>query len=346
MNIQHRIIAATLLLLLAACTDGRSPLVVQEASNLPNTGPLLQVANVQFGGQNTAVNQMQVAYGSLFLTGTPFVFARWDITASPESPHQTFAASDNVSAFSPDPPFGGWIVSEFGAGAMGIFGNFALTSGSFGASVIQVGPSVQTAQEVARYPMLGANGDQAADVSFEFKAAVPIPSSPYIYGFTEQDGVYLLNASNPANISRIPLNLPNSVILPYSNNGPVCCATGAALLGNKIFLGMRSQLWVITVSQATATNGVPFTLGRVASLPGAMASLNPVGVFATNRYVYIHHELIPGSNGARPGIYVFDQNFNQVNFFPIQPLSFAVSPDDVHVYSNEDDLSVKIYRLQ
>ncbi len=329
----HRIALLALALLVSACTEplGSQGLTQSGASNLP-AGPLIQVSAVQFGGQNTAAQQMQVSNGTLYLTGTPFMFAEWNISTDPENPIETFAATNNVLAFSPDPPFGGWVVTEFGAGALSIFGNFALTSGSYGSSVIEIGPSAQQAQEIARYPMLDANGDQPADVSFAFTAAVGIPGSNAMFGFTQQDGAYLINVSNPTGLNQARVSLT-----PYSGSGPTCCAVGATFFNSMIYLAMRSGVWPLTVS----TSGV---LSRT-TVPGLISTLQPVNIFATSRYIYVHHEPTSNGNTSSPaGIYVFDAYGNTVSYFPIQPLAFAVSPDDSHIYSNEDDVSVKIYR--
>ncbi len=340
MKKQHSFLFLALLIALSACTDARPPRVFKQDGYLPDTGPLIQVANVQFGGGTTSVYAMASAYGSLFVTGKPFWFARWDITADPENPHSTYAAyPDHLNTFSP--AYGGWVVDQFGASAIGVFGNFALTSGSFGASLLQIGPSAQNAQEVVRLPPPDKSG-QGADPSWEFKSIAAIPNTPYVFGFTEQDGAYKIDASNPQYLSR-------SYLAPYSRDAnnmpiPVCCNTGAAVLAGKMFMAMRNRLIVLNISPSS--DFTPYPTQNQPPVPQIMQQMQPVGVFATSRYLYVHHQPTSANTGQRPGIYVFDQNLNQVTYFPIQPFVFAISQDDSHVYSNEDDKGVKIYRFR
>jgi len=276
---------------------------------------------------------MQIVNGSLFVTGVPFMFARWDLTADPENPMQIYAASDNVLQFSPDPPFGGWVESALGAGALGIFGNFAVTSGNVGASIIQVGPQVQVSTEVNRYPAVNSPPDAAYQYKAIIEAPIIGPQGPAIYGFTQQDGAVRLapglNPNGQPTLTPVLLN-------PYSPGGPVCCAVGATVFQNQLFLAMRTQVWTFSFDQGANLNRT-----------GTMAQINPVAIYSTPNFLYIEHQ--PTSNGnqsMQAGVYVFDRNQNNVNYFPIAPLSFAVSPDDSHFYSNEDDMSVKIYRIQ
>jgi hypothetical protein len=42
---------------------------------------------------------------------------------------------------------------------------------------------------------------------------------------------------------------------------------------------------------------------------------------------------------------VFDSNLNEVAFLEADPKVFAVSPDDSHLYANNDDTSVRVYQI-
>lgn len=289
---------------------------------------MTEVADVVFQGVDTSVVQMAVKGNSLFLTGYPFLFSRWDIGSEPENPRLLAAASRDITLFSPDPPFGGWTVNFFGMGGLSVLGSFAFSSGGAGLSVINVGNTANPV-EVQRYPRLTAQGEQIQDLAFVYKAIVPHPNgSGILYGFSETDKVYTLGVQGNGAVNIVST-------AAYSPSGPVCCVEGATAFAGKIFVAMRSFLWRLEPS------------GNGLRSLGTVADFNPVNVVSTQRYLYIQHRPTSTSGSSKQaGIYIYDLSGNYVNYLPLEPLVFAVHPNDTHIYANLDDLSVKIYRIQ
>lgn len=322
------ILLALVALALTACTDKRVKAPTRrENTYVPGVSGPQEVADVTFKGQQTSVLSMTVQGNSLFLTGYPFGFSRWDIGAEPENPQLLGAASDRIDMFSPDPPFGGWTVNYFGMGGLAVMGSFAYSSGLAGMSVINIGQSAFPV-EAERYPRPTAQGDQPQDVAFVYETIVPHPGGqPILYGFSKSDRVYTLAVSGQ--------NAQVVSHMPYSSSGSVCCATGAAAFGGRIFVAMRSFLWSLTPS------------GNTLQSTATITQLNPVNVVSTTRFMYVHHRPTSGGfSGLQAGIYVYDRAGQNVNFLPMDPLTFAVHPNDTHIYANMDDLSVRIFRVQ
>ncbi len=323
---------SAILLVLAtavACTDGRpSREQVQLFTNIvPPATTLVAAADVKFGGKNTDSLQMTIKGNSLFLTGRPFGFSRWEIGSAPESPSLTFAASDQIEAFS---PMGKWVVDWYTSGALAIVGQIAFTSGTVGTSVINMTETTKP-REVQRYPALDPNSDQVpSDEAFVYAAMVPHPTKPLLYGFRRQDYVYTVDLSQ----GKMNLQAKDAYGEPGES---VCCVLGATAFQNKVYVAFRDRL-------------VFFDIGSDGRLTNAKESLElaAVNVQATPRYLYVQHEPSSAGTSQRPsGIYVFDANGENVAFFKAgNPRRFAVSPDDSHFYSNADGQSVKIFRIQ
>jgi hypothetical protein len=307
----------------------QSAVPLNPQSNITQSG-LVYAASVQFNNQQTTALKMQMIGGSLYMTGYPFGFARWETSQNPESPTLTFAASDNIQTFS---PMGQWVVDRYASGALGIDGQLALMSGSFGLSVVSL---YQTQQpiEVARYPgvqpgQTGASSDEA----FIYTAIVPHPTLPQIfYGFRQEDFVYTVE------IQQNGLSLVNKTA--YSGNGQVvCCVVGGTSFGNGVYVAFKDALAIFSAgSDGTLQN------------PQVFNQLQVTGIAATQRYIYVQHSPTYGLSQGQQyprGLYVFDQNGNNVAFFPNSNdfISFAVGPDDAHLYANIDNNSVQIYRM-
>lgn len=324
-----RLVVVGLLLsvLLGACTDRRpKPQTTRSSTVNSNTGPLEEIAAVYYDDQDTTVVSMATSGNSLFLTGYPFIFSRWDIGAEPENPKLLASAKKDIFNFSPDPPFGGWTVDYFGIGGLAVRNGFAYSSGKAGTSVINVANS-NFLQEVGRYPGLTSKGEQPQDVAFMYKAIVPHPTdSSILFGFSESDKVYTLGTNGRQ------LALQGAV--PYQAGSNVCCVEAATSFNGSIYVAMRSYLWRL---QANGTS--------LQSL-GKNNKLQPVNVVSTQRFLYVHHRPVAGSfSGLDAGIYVFDISGRLVQYFPLDPLIFTVHPSDAYLYANVDDLSVKIYRI-
>lgn len=310
--------------MLPGCTDRRAPKITPREVQYAPQQILQNVAEVQFQESDTITLNMVTSGGSIYLTGRPFGFAKWDVSADPENPHLTFSASDRIDQFSPDPPFGGWVVDYFASGAIGLFQNFAFTSGTAGLSVIDMRNS-NFPVEVERYP----RGDNAQDIAYVYKAIVRHPTRPLLYGFSEQDYLYTLDVSAA----------PQARLLTkgaYSNAGPVCCVHGATVMNDKVYVAMRSRLRVFSFA---ADGSLAFVSDSTL--------LNPVNVVSTSRFLYVQHSPVGSGYNRKPaGIYVFTPAGEQVAYLPVNPLVFAVSPQDSHLYTNEDDVTVQIYRIR
>jgi len=325
------LVMAALSLLAVSCTDNRPPKPILRApsreSVINTTQAVSLVADVRFRELSTSILNMVVKGGALYLTGRPFGYSRWDVSADPENPILTTAASDRIDQFSPDPPFGAWVVDYYASGGIGIFGQYVLTSGTAGTSVINQA-SAANPVEAARFPGLN-KGQPTFDPQFAYTAMVAHPRLPIIYGFSQQEYLYTLNASALPNLQVVSRS-------PYApNGGTVCCAESATVFGGRLFVAMRSRLWI-------------YDFGNDGSLQNGleMTDLQAVNVASTDRFLYVHHRATVNSTRAlQTGIYVFDLNGAYVAYLPLNPLVFAVSPADTDIYANDDDTTVNIYRI-
>jgi hypothetical protein len=314
--------------LFSGCTEKKSEKKL--ASLRPRRMPaqvLAPVSEVMFDGQEMVALQMTQKAGALYLTGRPFGFSRWDITANPEAPHMTFAASDNILGFVPN---GKWIVDYFAGGALGILGPYAYMSGAVGMSAVDIGQT-ETPVERGRYPAQDPNSDDItkdAEGAYAYRAIAANPTVPVFYGFREQDYVYTLSANGPK------VQIVNKEAYGQTN---VCCVNGATVFKNKLFVAFTSSIWMFEMESN----------GRL-SEPTIIDKLQAYDVQASDNYLYVHHQPTYASSSAAlnpPGVYVFDETGEQKAFLPISPQRFAVSPSDSHLYANEENTSIRIYGM-
>jgi len=114
---------------------------------------------------------------------------------------------------------------------------------------------------------------------------------------------------------------------------------------------LQGKVYVAACDGVKILNG---DLSQGGGVIGTDSRLNPIQVVATKNYLYVHHQP-RGSGGlgwssnsnlnVPAGIYVLDANLNQVNYIGVEPISFAVSPDNQYLYANEDDSDVGAYRI-
>jgi hypothetical protein len=109
----------------------------------------------------------------------------------------------------------------------------------------------------------------------------------------------------------------------------VCCVVGGTSFNNNIYIAFKDAMAI-------------FTAGSDGSLqnPQIFNSLQVTGVASTAKYIYVQHSPTYGLTSGQQyprGIYVFDQNGNNVAFFP--------NSTDAHLYGNLDNNSVQIYRM-
>jgi len=328
---------SVMVLLQTGCTDRRQPKRFPVSIQRHEPEILSAIADVQFDGQQTITHQMLVVGNDLLMTGRPFGFAKWNIGANPENPHLTFAVSDQIDQFSPHepidnrPPLGSWVQDWYASGALGVFRHYAFLSGSAGMSVVDMSDT-HTPREMRRYPPVRADGQVERDEAFVLRAIVPHPTQRLLYAFREQDFLEIFNvASLPA------VSIQGKI--PYGSDGQnVCCVDGAVIFDGMMVVAMRSRLWMFDVE----SNG---GLSNARSYD----RLQAVNITATSRFLYVQHKpnyASPQGSGNPEGIYVIDQSGRSVAFLNISPIKFAVSQDDSHLYANNNDTAVRIYRIQ
>jgi len=307
-----------------ACTDKRKPPPVEnQAINLP-TG-LDLVSTVQFNGQPSQAYQMKSHEGSLYVTGTSFGFSRWDISSDPENPSLTFAMSDNIVDFTQNFLFGAWNLDWVATEALEVFDGYALTSGVSGMSVINISNTSRPV-EVLRFPNQ-SGVSPGSDERYIYQAIVKHPTASKVYGFREQDSLYVLGS--------VLQGFPILQTLPYVNGRNVCCVEAAAFFNDKLYVAMRSRLWVFNLDAS----------GNITSVH-QIDDLQAVNVVATQNYLFVHHE--PTSSNFTPlaaGVYVFDSTGTPVKHLRIRPFTFAINEAETHFYSNTNDIGVDIHRI-
>lgn len=326
-----RVLSILVIAALTACTDGRLARrsIEMLSTTPPPTNSLALVISYQFEGTPTDSYQMLMKGNSLFLTGEPFRFSRWDIGSDPARPFLTFAASRNLGTFS---PMGFWRSDWYGSGAMAIYGQTAILSGSVGSSVISLADT-NNPREVQRYPAIVPGAVTVpSDPAYVYTALVPHPSKPILYGFRQQDYMYLIDVSQGT--------LKLSQRYAYGNAGEtVCCAMAATILQNKVYVAFRDRLLVYNITDS-----------GVLDTPQEATQLNAVNVVSSANRLYVQHDptTAPSSGSSYPaGIYVFDANGTSIGFFAAgNPRKFAVTSDDRYLYANMDGNSVKIFRIQ
>jgi hypothetical protein len=318
---------SSLVLGVVACTDGRLPRqtvqLLSTASPFPNS--LVPAASVQVNSSPTDSFQMVMKGSSLFLTGQSFGFSRWETGPDPENPLLTFASSVN--------PAGAWRPDWYASGGLAIYGQTAVMSGTVGASVVSLAQTTLPI-EVQRYPapIPGSVQVPTAD-AYIYSALVSHPTKPILYGFRRQGAFYTIDLSQ----GYLKLSDPK----PYGNAGEsVCCALGAAVFQNKVYVAFRDRLLIYSIADD----------GSLVVPPQESTDLNATNVVASANRLYVQHEptrAVSAGSSSPSGIYVFDANRNNIAYFAAgNPRRFTVSGDDRFLYTNLDGISVKIYRIQ
>jgi len=88
--------------------------------------------------------------------------------------------------------------------------------------------------------------------------------------------------------------------------------------------------------------------GSIAS-SDEFTEMQAADVAVTPGFLYVMHDPDPGiPSGYGPGIYVFDVDFRNVAYFQMDPVPyvFAVNQENTHIYANDNDTVVRIYRIQ
>ncbi len=331
-------LALIFILALSACTDNRTPLRTQGsrlsravAQTLTKVGDLRGTA-ANGSAVDISTYQMFGKGSNIFLTGAgngapALGFSRWNITADQERPSVVFSVAEQIDSFT-EKTTKNWSPSYYAAGALSIVGSWAYMSGSAGMSVVDM--SDIHPKEAVRFPA-SPNIEINRDENFVYKAIVAHPTLPLLYGFREQDYQYNLSASG-ANVKILGK-------VPYAGtNETVCCVTGATVFQNQVYVAFTHALWIYKFGPQ----------GQLTDL-SIDDNFQAAGIASTNDKLYVLHQpaKAPKAGGENnpAGIYVFDLNGGQVAYLPIQPSTFAVSPDNSHIYANMDETSVSIYRI-
>ncbi len=315
------------------CTDRRAPKGVPvnlSATSGTNTSSLKQVADVKFQNNDTQVTNMVSSGGSLYMIGRPFGFSRWDISADPETPSLTFAASDQIDTFAPN---GKWVVDWYASGGLGILGRYALMSGTAGLSIIDISETNHPVEALRQPPVAATDQKVSSDSAFQYRAIVASPYGSTVFGFREQDYVYTLSLSG----SGVKLQSKDA----YGGDGAtVCCVKSATVFNGKVFVAFGSRLvWFDIDGSGQLSN------------PGEFDQLQAANVASTGQYLYVQHAPTYGQQAGLKnprGYYVFDANGNNVDYIADNnnPRQFQVSQGDSHIYMNNTDTSITIYRIE
>ncbi|MFM8268782.1 MAG: hypothetical protein ACKN9V_01225 [Pseudomonadota bacterium] len=172
--------------------------------------------------------------------------------------------------------------------------------------------------------------NEAAKDQFRWNSMVYVPNLNQIWGFRGN----VMARLNIGTLSSDPR--PQIQPLPINTSCGGVEKQSSAIFQGKVFVAACSQVLVLDPNTGSATGNFPF-------------QINPVQVVATANRLYVHHQPVSSwgqvSGSALAGVYVFDANLNYINYIDIQPISFAISPNDQIIYANEDNSSVNVYRI-
>ncbi len=344
-HLVKQLVIFILLLFTISCTDERK-LKNQIITVQPPPRTDMQFVKDFFPIQNAEniVYQIKAEDNSLYLTGKPFGFARYNIISDPESPDKgkVFIASEQMSTFVMHKPEPGrsnefsqpaWTVDFFASGALGILKNIAFLSGTRGLSIVDISET-NYPREIKRFPRQNEDLDYfnwVIDEAYNYKAIISHPSKLLLYAFREQDYVYTLAIGGPNGLSFLRKD-------SYLPNSTMCCVKGATLWQNKVFVAFQSKLVYFDISDdGFLINGTEIN------------ELQATNVASTQDYLFVMHEPSNGNlDGVNhpKGIYVFDLNGRQVALLTaLTTKVFAVHPNNAYLYANDDNRSIKIYKI-
>lgn len=315
------------------CTDGRVPKAPPVRFEQPQTPPpqtnAVEAAQVQFNGQTTEALNFVIKNGDLVAIGRPFGIMRLNVSSNAENPQFLSAGRDSIDTTF---PFGKWVVDWYASGGIGMIGNFVFTSGVVGMSIFNYN-DIRHPREVRRYPRENENPESEnviQDTAFVFKAIVPHPTQPIIYGIAE-DFIYVYRIGN---------GLSATLLAKYSNSSlPLnarCCVQSATLWKNKIFVATRGAL----VWYDVFANGA-LDVGAVVDFLSAEA------VTSTNNNLFVYHNpsnANPAGTAYPRGVYVFGPDGNSKALLNINDV-IRMAATDNHVFVNSDNTMIRIYRI-
>ncbi len=286
---------------------------------------------IAYQGQPMNTFQLQEQNGYLFATGTPFDFIILNISTDPENPVNIADAKSQMNLFSPDPPFGGWSAASFGSTALSIDGQYAVMSGSMGASVVDF-QNIQNPQEIIREPPPTSNLSVYSDSTYMWNGVVALGS--LVFGFQMLNYNYVFGPL-PQSLGIIGKNA-------YSTQS-VCCVMGATYFAplQQIFVAFRNQLVAYGLQYDSSGNFQNlYEVGAANTILAAYVTSSP-------HLLYVLHEpLYSGISSPYPaGIYVYSSQYQLVGYLPLTPRVFAVSDDDSHLYATDQNGNLSIYAI-
>lgn len=342
------LVLATSLVVTSACTDDRTQPAppIREKIQTEIRSSMQFVGDVTFGNKAMNVMSIQASFGSFYVTGSDFGFAKFDVSSDPTRPQLIFAARNNLQAFVGDGTFN---LDNDASGAVGVWENpssdsrFALLSGRAG--TVAVNMSTNTPRIVLRRPPPTAKGEPNQDYAYVYRGIIAHPAKPVFLGWTPDTYLYTLSGSDLSLQSRSSYG-----------NGTVCCVRNVVAWNGYMVAAFGPNLVLVPFCGDDDDSGADETPCRSGAAFGratVFRSLQAQYVAATQRYLYVYHEPSDGYPEGlkyRRGIYIFDaQTGDNVDVVAlpagVRPRLMAVTPQDTHVYFNNDGQKLDIYRL-
>lgn len=342
------LVASVVLMGTTGCTDKRPSVVPPSREKIQREprSSLQFVGDVTFG--NKAMNILTVAAsgGSLYATGSDFGFMKMDISADPAQPQLIFAARNNLSAFINGGTFN---LDRDASGAVGVWENpssanrYALLSGMGG--TVAVDMSTNVPRIVLRRPPPTAKGEPNQDFAYVYRGIIAHPSRPLFLGWTPDSFLYTLSGQDLSLQSRVSYG-----------DGTVCCVRNVVAWNGYMVAAFGSRLVYVPFcgdDSDSREDEAPCRSGAAFGRATVVNSLQARYVAATSRYLYVYHEPSDGFPEGLPfrrGIYLFNAQTGDnedVVALPmnVRPRLMAVSPQDTHIYVNNDGQKLDIYRI-
>lgn len=341
--------AAMALVTTAACTDKRQVAAppLREKIQTEIRSSIQFVADVTFGGKAMNVMTITASGGSFYITGTDFGFAKMDVQSNPAQPNLIFAAKNNIDTFRNGGTFS---VDRDAAGAIGVWENassstrIALLSGMGG--TVAVNMSTNTPRIVLRKPPPTGQGQPNQDYAYVYRGIVAHPSKPVFLGWTQDQYLYTLNGQDDLSLMQ----------RTSYGNGTVCCVRNVVSWNGYMFAAFGSRLVFLPFCGDDSDSGPDETScssGAAFGRASAFDALQAQYVAATEDFLYVYHEPsdgFPQGLRYRRGIYMFSrQTGENVDVLPlptgVRPRLFAVTPQNSHIYFNNDGQKLDIYRI-
>lgn len=340
--------AAAGLVVTSACTDKRGVVAppLREKIQTEIRSSLQFVADVTFGNKAMNVLTIQASGGSFYITGSDFGFAKMDVSSDPTQPQLIFAAKNNLDVFRNGGTFD---LTRDAGGAVGVWesasssNRYALLSGTGG--TIAVDMSTNTPKIVLRKPPPTAQGEPQQDYAYVYRGIIAHPAKPLFLGWQQDQSLYTLSGQDLSLVSQTSYG-----------NGTVCCVRNVVAWNGYMFAAFGSRLVFVPFcgdDSDSHSDETPCSSGAAFGSATSFDLLQAQYVAATDNFLYVYHEPsdgFPQGLQYRRGIYMFDRATGQnVDVLPlptgVKPRLMAVTPQDSHIYFNNDGQKLDIYRI-